>query len=180
MKKILLAFILICFLVTNSYALSAAVQASLGASSSTPSTTYIYVAGSDNYPDLVSGETAILGDSVVLSEAHTLTKLGFKLSSVSGVSACWIALYNSDSTSLLAHEHVTSPATGWNDVTINYSASAATYMVWVHCDASYGIYRNAAGEGTTPKYSAVSWGGNPPAYIESGPSTGNFSARVGY
>jgi hypothetical protein len=145
-------------------------------------TTYIYVGGSDDFSDATGSESACLGDSVVLGGAVTIIELGVKLSDKQSATTCWVALYNADGDSLLAHGHFT-PANGWNAATISYGASAATYTISFICDSAIKLSIDSDGTGTVPFYYVTTYGDypNPPpsGFAKSG-SSGNFGLRIGY
>lgn len=144
---------------------------------------YIYPYGVES--DFSSVTTSDLTDIALLDSittvgAVTLTKLCVKISNVLSATQGWIALYNSDGSSRLAWANFT-PATGWNDVTISYAASASTsYLVMVECNSNVNYYYHS-NTGTNSWYRSLAYNATPPDSASGSPTdTADQALRVGY
>jgi len=185
MRKIIAIFLI---LLSASPCIAGSVQDKLMAvlsAGGAAATTWVYSGeSSDDYPTASNSEgSGIILAGRITPGARTITKLAHKINDVQTATECWIALYNVSGTPRYAYGLVSSPANGWNEVTVSYSTTDATnYVVASGCNQARKIQLKSPGTG--PSYydsDYTTYNSTPPAatYINT-EATVSRAFRVGY
>jgi hypothetical protein len=155
----------------------------VGQPTTAPSTTWVYAGeATDDYPDTSASidNSVKIGGKITLT-AQTQNKLSLKLGDPQTATECWVALYSFDTPgNRLAYATISSPAVGWNDVTISYASSATDYVVWAACNQAYKIKAKSAGSGPNYYNTDTGYNSTPPATMARTDDTGSNGLRVGY
>lgn len=135
MKKLLISILLVLSCSVQAFAFSGVLAGIMGAGSSggggEGGSGQWYYAGDGNYETAYNngGQGYPMGATFSNLSGKTATKISFYIDSAVTSSEFKIAMYTADGTSLLASGSMTSPAAGWNDVTISNTSISGNVVV---------------------------------------------------